>query len=236
MSREFKVKKRYYEQRIIYKKNSIEIESGITVLIGCNGAGKSTLQHIMMNSLKEEHIDFLYFDNMLHGGHNMMDKLNFEGKTDEILYRAFASEGENIRMNIGECVKGIAKYIDKGLTDNTEKFLSLASIFSDDDKVKKEVKTTKERWLFFDAIDSGYSIDNVMDIKELFHIILNDFKDFDIYIVVTANEYEMCIDEPCFNVIDGKYVYPKSYDEYKKIILKTREYKNKQETKYYLDE
>ena len=232
MSKTFSINTKYYETRKLYKNSSIEINPGITVLIGCNGAGKSTLQHIMMNNLKEEHIDFLYFDNMLHGGRNMMDKLDFEGKIDEILNRAFASEGENIRMNICECAKGIGKYISKGLTNDTEKFLSLASIFSDNDKVKKEVKT-KERWLFFDAIDSGYSIDNVLELKETFHMILDDFKDFNIYIVVTANEYEMCIDEPCFNVIDGKYVYPKSYDEYKKIILKTREYKDKEVAKYY---
>lgn len=51
MSREFKVHRKFYEDgRQLYKKASIILEPGITVLIGCNGAGKQhfKLQYMMI--------------------------------------------------------------------------------------------------------------------------------------------------------------------------------------------
>lgn len=48
-----------------------------------------------------------------------------------------------------------------------------------------------EMWFFFDAIDSGLSVDNIVDVKEyMFKTIFRTAPNTDIYIVVTANEYE----------------------------------------------
>ena len=55
----------------------------------------------------------------------------------------------------------------------------------------------------------------------------------DIYIIVSANVYEMCRGEKCFDTYLGKYVDIKSYDEYREFILKSRERKEKREEKYY---
>ena len=44
MSRKFKLEKRYYgEDYDLYKKKTITINEGVTVLVGCNGSGKKQL-------------------------------------------------------------------------------------------------------------------------------------------------------------------------------------------------
>ena len=72
---------------------------------------------------------------------------------------------------------------------------------------EKEYETpeTKERWLLLDAIDSGFSIDNVIEAKDFFKMVINDFADhgYELYIVVSANEYELANGEDCFDVMNG---------------------------------
>lgn len=59
-------------------------------------------------------------------------------------------------------------------------------------------------WFFFDAIDSGLSVDNIVDVKEyMFKTIFRTAPNTDIYIVVTANEYEFARGEECFDVYRG---------------------------------
>lgn len=43
----------------IFNRKNIEIQPGITVLVGCNGAGKSTLIHAMQDELKKNNIEYL---------------------------------------------------------------------------------------------------------------------------------------------------------------------------------
>ena len=47
----------------------------------------------------------------------------------------------------------------------------------------------------------------------------------EIYIVVSANEYEMARDEQCFDVYNGKYVKIKDYEEYRNLVLQSKEWK-----------
>ena len=84
----------------------------------------------------------------------------------------------------------------------------------------------KELWFLFDAIDSGLSIDNVIDIKEsLIPLVIETEKDKDIYFVISANAYEFARNENCFDVINGKYIKFKDYEEYRDFILKTKKQK-----------
>lgn len=84
-----------------------------------------------------------------------------------------------------------------------------------------------EYWIFADAVDSGFSVDNVVELKdELFKLILDIHKDKEVYIVITANAYEMARGEQCFDVINGKYVTIKSYEKYRSVILKSRDKKD----------
>ena len=93
----------------------------------------------------------------------------------------------------------------------------------------KKPSESKERWILLDAADSGYSVDNVVDLKELLKIIIEDGRSMGVavYIVVSANEYEMAAGEQCFDVNTGKYLTFKDYGDYRKYILESRKRKDK---------
>ena len=77
-----------------------------------------------------------------------------------------------------------------------------------------------------DAIDSGLSIDNIVDIKEyLFKTVLENNFGKEIYILVVAKEYEMARGENCFDVRNGKYIKFKDYENYRNFVLKSKEWK-----------
>lgn len=78
-------------------------------------------------------------------------------------------------------------------------------------------------------MDSGYSIDNVIEMKKFFQMIIEDAKTFDVevYIVVSSNEYELVHDSNCFDVMEGKYLRFDCYEDYKKFILRSKEKKDK---------
>ena len=78
-----------------------------------------------------------------------------------------------------------------------------------------------------DAADSGMSIDNVCEIKEyLFKTILDDEKEADVYIVISANEYELARGEACFDTYNGKYIEFADYEAFRAFILDSRKIKN----------
>ena len=53
MSRKFTLIKDYYDEGFnLYKKKTITIKPGVTVLVGCNGIGKTTLLHQIRDRLK----------------------------------------------------------------------------------------------------------------------------------------------------------------------------------------
>lgn len=228
MSRKFKIiKDYYYENEKIFEKGTITIEPGITVLVGCNGAGKTTLLKQIESNLKKEDIPCLHFDNLHDGGSNSISKALYEGNLSFAANSWESSEGENIFLNITNIIGRIGDFIRTG-EDNTSSN-RLAKVFEkarvNNEEYKKEI--SNERWLLFDAIDSGMSVDSVVELREkIFDMILKNNFGKEIYIVVSANEYEMCRCAKCFDVISGKYVSIKSYDKYRKIILKSREKKD----------
>ena len=87
-------------------------------------------------------------------------------------------------------------------------------------------KIIPERWILLDAVDSGLSVDNIVDIKEgLFKTILEYNYGNEIYMVISANEYEMARGEQCFDVYNGKYITFKNYEEYRSMILESKKWK-----------
>ena len=82
-------------------------------------------------------------------------------------------------------------------------------------------------WILLDAIDSGLSIDNLVNLRDFFQCVLDDQKDRHIYIVVSTNSYELTEDANCFDVISGRYVDIDSYDDFKKAIMASYEKKKK---------
>jgi len=62
LSRKFKIIRNYWENdQILYRKANIEINPGLTVLVGCNGSGKTTLIHQLKGLLDKEKITYTSF-------------------------------------------------------------------------------------------------------------------------------------------------------------------------------
>ena len=154
-------------------------------------------------SLKNKDIPVLFHNNMQNGERELRSKAMFFGSFDIVARTMMSSEGENI-VNV---LEDIAKKMGCMSQDNSD---------------------AKELWFLFDAIDSGLSIDNVIDIKEnLIPLVIETEKDKDVYFVISANAYEFARNANCFDVINGKYIKFKDYEDYREFILKSKTQKLK---------
>ena len=209
----------YGDKTDLFKKDCISIDEGLTVLVGANGTGKTTLLHCLSESLEKDNIPVASFNNLYDGGrYNIdyfLDKENFEMAS----LSATSSEGENIMVSLGEFCAKLKRFIEKG------QFNKYHTFPSKNDTVSK----SNERWMLIDATDSGLSIDNIVELKKLFYFILEDSKQkgISLFIIVSANEYEMANQESCFDVRKGEYIHFASYEEYKDFILESREEKER---------
>lgn len=210
----------------------ITLNKGLTVLVGCNGAGKTTLLRNIREQLKKEEVPVLNFDNLKDGNSSStFDTAMLKSDFSFIGASLCSSEGENITLNLGRLAVGIREFLETGITEQDKRAERWHEIFRDEDEKKKDKHISNERWILLDAIDSGYSIDNVIELKNLFDLILEDSErmGIDVYIVVSANEYELVSGEDCFNVMNGKYLRFKDYEDFKRFILGTRKKKDKRE-------
>ena len=206
--RTFKIHKDYCDIGCnIYKYNELTLEPGVTVLVGCNGMGKTTLLHQLEASLKKEEIPVFKFDNLTEGGSRARSKFGFQQNFELLATAMCSSEGENIIINMGQTAGAIGAF-------------------------SRKYKDHPELWILLDAIDSGLSVDNIVDIKEyLFKTIIDDNKHKDVYIVVSANEYELARGENCLDVYSGKTLQFKDYEDYRSFILKSKSQKDKRKYK-----
>lgn len=228
MSRKFKIERDYYDTGSnLYKKKTIEIKPGITVLVGCNGIGKTTLLHQIKDNLKKENIPYILFDNLKNGGSNSISEAMYMGNFGFGATAMCSSEGENIVMNMGKLAARLGQFVKEGEDPKEKKFNRLARSMSElNGEEYKEPEIPNERWILLDAVDSGLSVDNIVDLKEqLFKTILEYNYGNEINIVISANEYEMARGEQCFDVYNGKYVKIKDYEEYRNLILQSKEWK-----------
>lgn len=222
MSRTFIIETKPYDDVRIFNRKNIEIQPGITVLVGCNGAGKSTLINAIQEQLKKNNIEYLNYDNLHDGGNHSVSNAMFYNNTELAASMMCSSEGETITLNIINLVENIVYYLKHGKTKRT----ALDNLIENMVNEKREETVSQERWIFFDAIDSGLSIDNILDFKEfvLDPIIKNNS---DLYVIISANSFEMASGEQCLDVYNGQYCTFDNYEEYKKFICKTRERKEK---------
>lgn len=204
----------------------IEINSGLTVLVGCNGAGKSTLLHNIKDELEKAAIPYMFFDNQQDGDHHSLFGEAIEnGEFSYIATSMCSSEGENITININRLLSSIKNFLINGKSPEMLRKEKWASFFNDSEQVKKI--RSKERWFLLDAIDSGYSIDNVLELKTLLNCVLQESekRGLTTYILISANEYELANGEQCFDVMNGKYTTFADYNAFRKFILYTRKKK-----------
>lgn len=201
--RTFKIEKNPNECGKLFYRNTVTFEPGVTVLIGCNGYGKTSLLRQIKYGLQDEKMPYIFYDNLHDGGENARSRAGFYGDMDFLAAAVQSSEGENIVMNM--CNVG-------------RQMGALAKKYPD----------AKELWFLFDAVDSGLSIDNIIDLKEgLFEAAIKYNPDKEIYIIASANEYELCHGEKCFDTYLCKYINIRSYKQYKSFILKSRKRKDK---------
>lgn len=188
------------------KRNLIEFKPGVTVLVGCNGSGKTTLLRNIKDELEKGEIPFIWYDNLTLGGDHANNKFGFYGMLDKVATRLISSEGEKIYDNLGE---NCATWKDF-LTKDVEKH-------------------NNERWILLDAIDSGLSINNIMEVKDVLRLVSDDAVSLgiDLYIIITANSYEMTIGQACLDVNSGEYRIFPDYDDYKEFIMSTKREKDK---------
>ena len=219
----------YEPKEYIYTKKEFEFKPGVTVLVGCNGCGKTTLLHQIKDYLKNKKVPVLSFDNLHDGGSNARSEAAAMNDFTFLATASFSSEGENIVMNVGRLAKNLRPFIQTGESQNRGDRLCKAfarAVWGD----QEEPEVPNERWLLLDAIDSGLSVDNIVDIKELlFKTIIEDSESQGVVtrIIISANEYEICRNEQCMDVHTGKYRTFSGYESYRKFILKSRDIKNK---------
>lgn len=225
MSRTFNTWRDPYDEGFsTCRRKQIEINSGVTVLVGCNGAGKSTLLHNIRDELKKEDIPVFFYDNEKDGRSNSIGESMFREDYSFGATALCSSEGENISLNLGKIASDLGQFVLTGKNNDYKSRLAEALL----GEKPKEI-TSNERWILFDAMDSGYSIDNVIEMKDFFQLVIDDAKDLnkDLYIVISSNEYELAHELDCFDVMEGKYIHFNTYEDYKKFILRTREKKDK---------
>lgn len=205
----FKISKDYYCSNVkMYEKSSVEIKLGLTILVGCNGAGKTTLIQQLKEKCKEFDIPNLSYDQRgLQSSDMLMDKmLNFDNDISGLVNMYASSEGQRIRESI--------YYFGR----DYQKFL------------KTVKKHQKHLFFFFDALDSGLSVDNIIEFKhDCVEPIIETCNraNKEVYILVPCNEYEMARGENCLILPDLTYREIKNYDDYRKIILRSRRYNDR---------
>lgn len=207
--RSFKMPMDYYETGVnIYATEDFTFKSGVTVLVGCNGAGKSTLMRQMQRDLEDKSIQYIAFDNIKDGRTTARQEALGNGNIEFLAQSIMASEGEDILLNIGRMASKIGRYA-------------------------RSKSAGDELWIFFDAVDSGLSIDNVLEVKrDLFNLILETNQDRDVYIIVSANAYEFASGEQCYDVRSGKYMTFADYEAYKSFVVESRRLKEERYKNY----
>lgn len=197
------------------KPTSIQLESGISVLVGCNGAGKTTLLDNIKEEMKKQEIPCIYYSNLKDGGSNALERSMYNNIELGMCLWA-SSEGEAIKLNFGTALTKFKKFIRDGIVKRNPW------------KEDREIETNIRVFLF-DAIDSGLSIDSIIEIKDIFNLILEDAEKLnkEVYIIISANEYELARHSNCFDVNKGKYIKFKDYEAYRAFIIKSREAKEK---------
>lgn len=182
---------------------TLTLKPGYTALVGPNGAGKTTLLRQIKQYAENNDIPVWEYSNT-RDGQMANDKYALAGKMELVATNMVSSEGEQVAINFGEAVSNLGRFVTK--TEGTIIIL-------------------------LDAIDSGASIDRARDIKDLFHMIIGNEKNREVYIVMAVNHYELAKSPTdCVHARTGKHLTFDNYDEYADFVvnfdLSTKERRN----------
>ena len=203
-----KINRNPYAEKPLYTKASIELNPGLTVLVGCNGSGKTTLLKMLEKTLVDDGKIVVKYDNRFDGGSNARAEAAARQNYETLSAAWSASEGEEININLGTFASRVGRAVRNAST----------------------LKENREAFVLLDAIDSGLSVDNIVEFKEfLTQCVFPDAAEHNVtvYVVASANEYELCRGEQCLDVKHCKYITFDNYEEYRRFILDSRALKDK---------
>lgn len=187
-----------YDDYNIFKKHTFDFNEGLTCLIGKNGAGKTTLLK-EINDVYENRTQIYYYRNEISEKTAMQDFLE-SGQVNYLIRNFQSSEGQNIMNNFSDIVPRIGDFVRRNIKNKSNEILIL-----------------------LDGLDSGLSIDNIKELKDLFiNTITKDCLKHNVkpYIIISANNYEFCRLTDCINVKTGKHIIFNTYDEFRNFYIK----------------
>lgn len=219
----FDIERDYNDTGNLYKEKQVTFHEGLTVLVGCNGSGKTTLLQQIEDGCKEDNIKCLKFDNLKDGGSNSTSYLSLFQDFEGMAWNLMSSEGEQIVSDFGRFSSKIAKFF-RGVLEDDNPFAKLFPSYKEKE-YNKDILV-----ILLDAIDSGMSIDNMIEVKDLFKdIIFKEAENFGyhIYVIAVSNAYELARNEDCFDLWNCSYIRFKDYEDYRKYVLNSRKRKDK---------
>lgn len=211
----------YITDKEFFKSDTLQIDEGLNVLVGCNGYGKSTLLKSIQTSLDKMNScnlneciskdgkkiikDIPNDCNNYYFKFDSQCKMQQKYEEENLSYEGFASklldsEGQQLVFRVGQIAYQIG-LLQRAMHNY---------------KVKN-----KNLFLLFDAIDSGISIDNIDQFKNLIQLILKNSTDHNVYIIVSANTYEMVCNENSVDAKTFEHIKFSIYEDYKEYILTT---------------
>ena len=145
--RKFKINRDYHDNGYdLYKKRTITINPGVTVLTGCNGIGKSTLLNQMKEQLKKDKIPFIMFDNLHDGDSNSLSEAGFFDDYSFMSMAMCSSEGENIILNIGKLAGRLKSFVKTGVDEKEQRYARIAELMAEiTGDATEETEPPKER-------------------------------------------------------------------------------------------
>ena len=188
------------EQLFLYE--SLELDKGVTILVGCNGSGKTTLIHQIQQFATKNDIFWFSYDDVVHGRSAAM-QIMLEDDIEQLGQLYMSSEGERINRNFSDRMYKFGKFV-------------------------KDSGDGKDYIFTIDGYDSGTSIDMIDDLISFFNMLLEDFKERhkNLYIVMSTNQYEPCIENRCLDVTTGDIIEFRNYNDYREFILKSSKFRD----------
>lgn len=187
---------------ILFKNLNREVKEGLTVLTGCNGSGKSTfLRYVESKYEKNDAYKIFHWNGLT--DKSIIRQKSLSNDIRFLATLATSSEGEEINMNLSVIAGEIGRFVK----DNNRNII-----------------------LLLDGADSGLSIDNIIEVKNfLKELLIPDVQKQgkEIYVIVSANSYEMAKGEVCTDVRTGKEMTFTDYTDYRRYILDTKKNKEK---------
>lgn len=203
------MKLKVFDDYDIFRVHSVEINPGYTALIGPNGAGKSTLASTIRDCIKNRK----YHKNKYADFDAVIYSCDFYGEDDvKHLRQKFLMS--SLMGNFGAVVVGSeGQCLRNAINIGAEKLA---------DKMKEAKAKSLPLMVFFDAIDSGLSIDAIRYVRfDYFRTIqeICNKEEIELYIIVCANNYEFVENADCIYPRSMKHYTFNSYESYKNFIL-----------------